>query len=419
MELWKVPKFLDGSTLLLSLSSVAAIVVGYAIGVLVRGRSRKSATSLVQFRSLYAHNRQSLRKLFFWTLNLTWIAAAIWLAGAVSQGLRPSDIKSLLLQQAASSLKDDYFVTGAIPGVTSLTQLGMAGVIVGFLVFRLENRRKTKWALIGLLSLNAVRALLLSERVALIEVAVPAVVLFVHFKIHAGISRRLKTIITLAPIAGLVLLFLVFTGSEMFRSWTYYSSRSDSNIFEFGAARLMGYYLTAVNNSGLILTRVSTSFHAPVFTQEWLWKMPVLGKAMGDASVMAMAQYRILLKANANLEFNNPGGILLPLWDFGITGGLFYWLAFGFVISKIYQSFRRGGLAGLLLYPLVYVGLLELSRLLYLSDSRCFPSLVILASAALLLGYPRRVKQARPAQVRRPSVVAPNAGLASTTILYK
>ena len=39
--------------------------------------------------------------------------------------------------------------------------------------------------------------------------------------------------------------------------------------------------------------------------------------------------YMNLLAAGANPEFNNPGGLLSPVVDFGVLGGLAYWGSHG------------------------------------------------------------------------------------------
>jgi hypothetical protein len=43
-------------------------------------------------------------------------------------------------------------------------------------------------------------------------------------------------------------------------------------------------------------------------------------------------------------------------------------------------------MAGLLLYPVVFLGLLEVPLALYWAEGRAFPSLVLLAGAAALFG---------------------------------
>jgi hypothetical protein len=123
--------------------------------------------------------------------------------------------------------------------------------------------------------------------------------------------------------------------------------------------------------------------NVPYFTQLWFWKMPLIKEAAGVDQV-AKDEYGALLEKAANPEFNNPGGFLLPLSDYGTIGGLVYWFLFGAAVAWIYQSFKKYELLGLLLYPMVFLGLVEVPRVLYLSDGRFFPSFVMLALAVFL-----------------------------------
>jgi hypothetical protein len=395
---WHTQKFLDSTTLLLSLGSIVAILVGYSLGRLLSVSGRNPRRPILSYRLLLARLHQPLRQCFAVCLSLTWVGSILWLGFAIARGLNLATLKDFLLQQVGTTalLKEKYFAT--VPGVTTLAQFGMAAVILGFLSNRGQNRQKTNWAIICLLGLVTVRSFLLSERLALIEVAIPLTILVIDSKMRDGVSRKTKRLLNWAPVVGIATVYLVFTAFEMFRSWTYYSRGAESSLAWFGAVRLTGYYATAVNNSGLILTRLASTTHFPIFTQQWLWKMPVIKNLMGDGADSAISAYGALLHTWANREFNNPGGLLLPFWDFGVIGGLLYWLLFGMFISFAYRSFRSGELLGFLLYPLCYVGLLELSRVLYLSDGRSFPSLVFLGFAAFFLKGRRLVNRIdRPA----------------------
>jgi hypothetical protein len=62
----------------------------------------------------------------------------------------------------------------------------------------------------------------------------------------------------------------------------------------------------------------------------------------------------------------------------------------GVICGVVYQLFRRKQLAGLLLYPIVFLGLLEIPLALYWSEGRSFPALFMLVTVALLLPLVRR-----------------------------
>ena len=45
--------------------------------------------------------------------------------------------------------------------------------------------------------------------------------------------------------------------------------------------------------------------------------------------------------------------------EYGWAGFLIYWFGYGFIATKVFRAFQVGNLAGLTLYPLVYMSILE------------------------------------------------------------
>jgi hypothetical protein len=228
------------------------------------------------------------------------------------------------------------------------------------------------------------RALLNSERFALVELAVPFLVASLALRPRFG--RRARIAVNLAPPAGVICLFFLFTGFEYFRSWTNYYAGRDLGLWEFGAMRLLGYYVTSFNNGAYFLNRLDP-LNAPYFTLHFLWGFPltspVIKRFFADPLLDSTDKwfYFPFLEADANLEFNNADGMFFPLMDYGIAGGLIYWFVIGIVCGLIYVAYQRGHFAGLLLYPMTYLGLLELPLALYWGEGRAFPSLVLMAAA--------------------------------------
>jgi hypothetical protein len=95
--------------------------------------------------------------------------------------------------------------------------------------------------------------------------------------------------------------------------------------------------------------------------------------------------YFPFLEAEANVEFNNADGMLFPLMDYGAAGGLLYWFVIGVMIGALYQLFRDREPLGLFLYPMLYLGLIEVPLGLYWAEGRAFPALCILIAAAALI----------------------------------
>jgi hypothetical protein len=67
----------------------------------------------------------------------------------------------------------------------------------------------------------------------------------------------------------------------------------------------------------------------------------------------------------------------MPFIDYGKAGGLVFWFLFGLLTGVIYRGFVAGSFAGMLIYPSWFVGVLEMPRILYLSEARYFPVLAI------------------------------------------
>ena len=82
------------------------------------------------------------------------------------------------------------------------------------------------------------------------------------------------------------------------------------------------------------------------------------------------SDYPAVLTRGANPEFDNPDGILLPDIDYGLFGGILYWVLAGMLFALLFRWFRERRAWGLCLYPMVFLHLLEVPRGLYLSDAR-------------------------------------------------
>ena len=92
----------------------------------------------------------------------------------------------------------------------------------------------------------------------------------------------------------------------------------------------------------------------------------------------------VLVAEDGNPEFNNPTGIFVVFTDLGIPGGLLFWAAFGGVVMLLYRAFRRGSLAGLFLYPFLFMGLTDQVRIFYLTTGRTFAAWAFLLVAWMI-----------------------------------
>jgi hypothetical protein len=274
------------------------------------------------------------------------------------------------------------------PGVTSFTQMGVPFVVC-FLHCRLAGGQKFTPLLTGLLYsvlfLTIVRVFLWKERLALIEMGVPAaLVILVHGTPQTNVGRVLRRAIARwGPYLAVPALLAVFTVTEYFRSWQTYSHTQSRSLFEFMTSRVVTYYFTALNNgAGLLATHEWPTFDF-FFSANWLYHLP---GGVGDALYTALIGYKnspesSFLTTYGDPEFNNMSGIFPILCDVGTVGAGLYFSAFGLIAGMLHRSMRRGSRIGGMLYPPVFVGCLEVLRTPYLNSSR----IVLLAFGTLLL----------------------------------
>src|SRR5205807_10561829 len=104
----------------------------------------------------------------------------------------------------AESIREDIFVN--LKGITTCTQFGVATVLLGlWLYFRGERRVVGAIGLV--LALAMVRALLFSERLALLELIIPAMVFALRARVLGRPLRRVSRVaLRVAPLAGIVTL---------------------------------------------------------------------------------------------------------------------------------------------------------------------------------------------------------------------
>ncbi len=142
--------------------------------------------------------------------------------------------------------------------------------------------------------------------------------------------------------------------------------------------------------------------NAPYFTLHFLWgfplSSPVIKRLFPDPLLDSADKwfYFPFLEADANVEFNNADGMFFPLMDYGIAGGLIYWFVIGLLCGWIYDAYCRRELSGLLLYPAIFLGLLELPLALYWGEGRAFPSICLLAAAPVVIWLRRSLAIALP-----------------------
>jgi len=242
--------------------------------------------------------------------------------------------------------------------------------------------------------LTVARVLMWSERLALVEIIVPMMVILIT---HAGARWRRfgwlrSTVAHGGPYLAIPVLFALFTVTEYFRSWKSYSHTQTRPLFEFMASRLVTYYFTALNN-GAGMLRTSTddwpTFHL-LYTVNWLYQLPGgAGEAIASVVGVRESPTALFLNNYADPEFNNMSGIFPIIYDLGTSGGAIYFALFGFIAGLLYRSMVLGGKIGGILYPILFVGIVEIFRITYLNSSR---TVLLVGGALVLLSQMRAVR---------------------------
>ena len=373
-------KYLVGDTFVVGLAALGAFALGSAC--VEDGIGPAPARSWVSG----ARVRKALLALYVVVL----IAYAFFLFPIL---LRPQ----LLLEHLSGSVEtmvELRNVLNRVPGFTSLVALQSLCVVLTLNYGRLTGERLPRHYLVLMAMVVvacALRAWLWSERLALIEVIVPAAI--VKFADPQGSRDSIASrLLILAPIAGLGVAFVLFSFGEYFRSWQYYKDYLPYTFLEFSWNRFMGYYATALQNGGLLYALFETEYR-PVTTAFWLYKLPIW--EILNVPVVPESNHREFLRVYLNPEFNNMSGVFMPLRDFGTGLGMVYWVLLGVLSGVLYRSLATGQLLGLVLYPAWFVGVAEILRLFYWGEPRFFPIAVIGPILVYYLGASVRIARRR------------------------
>ncbi len=395
-QVYGTGKFIDGEFVALALLGITAFVSGQWLG----------KTTGAAPRPCDEDARPRLAVWYWAAIGLSLLGYVVWFGGGALRGGSLDMVTSIwnLDETEAPEIRSELFRT--MPGVTTCTQFGMAAVTLGILSGIGQRSSLVRRLLLGLLfGLASMRMLLISERLALIELAVPAILLCLRLTLlaRANLTRTAIRRLALAPVAGLLGIVVLFGAAEYFRSWRFYQDRFDS-VADFTLWRLSGYYTTGHNNSAMAM-KTRGSWPMPYYTFESFWRFPLIaGSSLSYSAVNGFDPeevHRATLTRYGTPELNNQGGLFSPAMDFGWIGYFIFWGVYGFIAGRLHRGFLAGSLSGLLFYPLVLMSLLEVPRLLLLCSVRSFPSLVLLGAVVGSEAW-RRWRVADPLVERSP-----------------
>lgn len=359
---------------LLGLAYIAVFAVGVANGFLLKKRDMGGGAPMATTPVLF--------------LDFTGLVAVgayvIWFHELL---LRPWYILQIFSGDA--SIFETRSEHGNIPGVTSFTQLGIVFFVFYFdALWRTGHQLLRRHHLIAaaLMFLTVFRVFVWGERLALIEVVIPVAVIAVA----SGVAQRgrfMGRLVSWAPFLGVGLLLGYFAVTEAFRSWAFYQDRYE--FWPFVISRVTTYYYTALNNGAGLLATMTWPTDDYQNVLGWLYKTPLLGGIAAYVFDLAPPHSATFLAKYADPEFNNMSGIFTVFYDLGVVGALVFAWIYGFIVGALYIQFIEHRGVGRFLYPAIFVSILELMRVLYVTESRFFLVVMGTLAGVWLLSHPR------------------------------
>lgn len=349
-------RFLDTETLALALGLLIVLACGGWLGARIElpGRDITDADSW------------EVGALVCGTLALA--AYVIWFRDFVFN-------PALLFATLTGAFTPDKSLIELTPGVTSLVNI--APVFFSFYAYRVtvgkgRMRRLTHVLAGALLAFTLFRVYAWTERLALIEAAVPfglAVgAMLAKLRAHPWPLLRAG-----GPYLALPLVILFFGASEYFRSWDSDTYRGKSDFWAFAIGRLASYYYTALNNGAGMFATVDHPTWRFEFVLLWLHTLP-LPLARDFSALVNSPGYDFpeFLVRYGDVEFNSPTGLFAAIVDLGLPGGMLYLFAIGVVSGLCFTAYRHRRVLGIFGYPIFFISALEILRYPYLGTPRAF-----------------------------------------------
>jgi hypothetical protein len=351
------PYLLTDEIRLFAVAGFGILLIVSALVVPMRSTARASIRLNARALSWLSN---SVRVLAFVTFG----AYAIWAVLAIARGLRFSSVTALLAGDPGTMyvLRNTYFET--LGGVTTWMQVG--AVLAPLAILRAKaTGQSARGLLLALIGLSAARALLNSERLALIEIVVSSVLAFMILRDEAPRATR-SGLTSLVLIAGAwAALFVTFGAFEYFRSWTTAQASHNGDFLSYSSALLLGYYATALNLAAFD-SYILNGGHSLQSLFDGNFYVAMLGP-----SPIAGAQ-----KSYGLETFTNRSGLVVPYVALGWVGGVILLVATSLVIALWARRTTAGGVISFAAYCAASVGILEIVRIFYFGSSRFLPVLI-------------------------------------------
>lgn len=364
------------------LFALAMLMLGLLSHDVFFGLSQKKRGQVDRFQIL--SNAAVLRRIGT-TAAVLAILAHLYLFG--TSGINLDAVMGTLRgdEGAVYELKDSLEKTSGITSFVNLAPIWYVYIGYNRLVLKRKLTTLQKAVSIVLFMLTVVRGLSTNERRAIIEILIPAVIVVIISRVRW--SPVTRWVINIAPLVGPFLLFLLFFSTEYWRTWLpAYSKTSDLTYLQWVLVRFSGYYVTSINNG--IATIIYDVHTYGYYTFNGVYRFPVFSTAVGldDLRSAAVWNFTMMLYQYLNPEFNNQGGVIVPIIDFGyVMGGLVLAIV-GFVCRAAYRSAHSGRVEGLLFYPLFFFAALEAPRVWSIGSAQSVLQILFLV---LMLAFNR------------------------------
>ena len=242
-----------------------------------------------------------------------------------------------------------YLGQTQIPGITTMTQFGIPSLILFMLLYLQHNYKKSFFFILIIFLFAFARSFLFSERLAIIEIMLPILVLLLHFS-----KIKLKSFAILAFI-----FFAMIWSFEFFRSYanSWYNNYYDP--FFFLVNRFFMYFATTVNNYLITFNYF-----------EYQYFMSGLLAPFYQFFSSNTIEGFTLLERYGSPEFNSPFYFGVFYRNFWFLSPLFVYLT-GLIIKTIYLNFRKRNFFGLYFFPVIFISIVDI-RIMYLLETRIF-----------------------------------------------
>ncbi|WP_221469238.1 hypothetical protein [Cohnella nanjingensis] len=347
--------------------------------------ARPGEAPLDRFRR--AHEKgNALRREAVALAAVAFAAQLLWIARIVAYAGAGPVFRLVFVEQNILKFKEQIVNVTGISGVTTLTQLGMlASSLYAIHVFGLK-RKGSVWLWAFILFPGTLRGLLFSERIALLEVIVPIVVVAVLF----GRIRVTLTKVVLAVAA--VVLF--FSAAEGLRSYQFYAKNgfAQEGVYGYGLGRFLDYISSSVNHSMAMVDLSGRTFGFPTLLfNGWI---NFLYTVVPESAVRSFLHMNDALQAYKNVkaspysaaDYTNMGYFGEIFADVGYLY-VVYAVLYGWFLGMAFKGVRQYEVGWMMIYPTVFFSLLESYRVHYLFDNRVFYPLLYLVLRYLFLSF--------------------------------